>query len=105
MSIYLVIESYTRVQQSLISVGVVMWVNKQGDNIAPHGGTTPGKVRFILLRKVICQSNMQIDLEEALAPHHNIISKSAILPKLHDITLSSHRHANEIVFSVLTNVS
>ena len=48
---------------------------------------------------------MQIDLEEDLAPHRNIISKSAILPKHHDIKLSSHHHANEIVFSVLTNVS
>ena len=46
---------------------------------------------------------MQIDLEEDLAPHRNIISKSAILPKHHDTVFSCH--LNEIVFSVLTNVS
>ena len=51
MSIYLVIESYTRVQQSLISVGVVMWVNKQGGNIAPHGGTTLWQGTFHIIEE------------------------------------------------------
>ena len=42
MSIYLVIESYTRVLQSLISVGVVIveCTNREISIAPPHGGTT-----------------------------------------------------------------